>query len=117
VDEAHAPIFRYLPAVGAAGSLTVRPDGQTLALRTKAEAEGGADDACDPAELHAWLYKVDQDGISRAMWDTTGKPMQTVTSDASLHITTEGGQNTPTRKCLSAARGGDGIRARHAQVG
>jgi hypothetical protein len=55
-----------------------------------------------PAELHAWLYQVDQDGISRAMWDTAGKPMQTVTSDASLHITTEGGQSTPTRKYLKA---------------
>ncbi|HEX4089383.1 MAG TPA: hypothetical protein VHZ33_11735 [Trebonia sp.] len=55
-----------------------------------------------PAELHAWLYIVDQDGISRTMWDSGGKPMQTVTSDAVLHITTEGGQNTPTQKYLKA---------------
>jgi hypothetical protein len=26
-----------------------------------------------PAELRAWLYDVDQDGISRAMWPTGGQ--------------------------------------------
>jgi hypothetical protein len=55
-----------------------------------------------PAELHAWLYNVDQDGISRAMWDTGGKPMQTVSTDAVLHVTVEGGQDTPAQKYLKA---------------
>jgi len=52
------------------------------------------------ADLRAWLYECDGDGTSRAMWDTGGMPMQTVTSDAILHVTTEGGQDTPAQKYL-----------------
>src|SRR5580692_760788 len=53
-----------------------------------------------PAELRAWLYDVDQDGISRAMWNTGGQPMKTLSSGSTLHVSVEGGQDTPTEKYL-----------------
>lgn len=56
------------------------------------------------AVLYAWLYDVNQDGISRPMWPSGGQPMKTVHAGAVLHVSAsvEGGQDTPTRRYLKA---------------
>lgn len=53
-----------------------------------------------PAELRVWLYDVDQDGMSRAMWQTGGLPMKTLSAGGTLHVSVEGGQDTPAEKYL-----------------
>ena len=53
-----------------------------------------------PAELRVWLYDVDQGGMSRPMWETGGLPMKTLSSGGTLHVSVEGGQDTPVQKYL-----------------
>src|SRR5271154_504513 len=63
-------------------------------------SRGGLMTSMIPAELHAWIYDVDQDGISRAMWPTGGQPMKTLSAGGTLHVSVEGGQDPPTDKYL-----------------
>ncbi len=61
-----------------------------------AGAEGSA------AALRAWLYEVGPEGTSRPMVSATGRSMVSIEPGATLYISTEGGQNTPSRKYLKA---------------
>lgn len=47
------------------------------------------------AELCAWLFDVDPHGTSRAMLRTGGQRMKTLSSGGTLHVSVEGGQDTP----------------------
>ena len=60
---------------------------------------GGANDT---GPLYAWLYDVDQDGKSRSMM-RANQPLQ-APPGATLHVTAEGGQNTPTDRYLKVPR-------------
>lgn len=52
--------------------------------------------------LYAWLYDVDQDGKSRLMMPGN-RPLETPPG-ATLHITAEGGQNSPSDRYLKVPR-------------
>lgn len=52
--------------------------------------------------LRAWLYEVKPDGTSHLMAARTGRPMAEIEARGTLHVSVEGGQNTPTRKYLKA---------------
>ena len=55
-----------------------------------------------PAGLRAWLYEVRPDGTSHLMGPRTGRPMADIEARGVLHVSVEGGQNTPGRKYLKA---------------
>jgi hypothetical protein len=59
-------------------------------------------DANHTGPLYAWLYDVDQDGKSRSMM-RGNQPLQAPLG-ATLHITAEGGQNSPTDRYLKVPR-------------
>ncbi len=59
-------------------------------------------DASQSGPLYAWLYDVDQDGKSRSMM-RGNLPLQAPLG-ATLHITAEGGQNSPTDRYLKVPR-------------
>lgn len=59
-------------------------------------------DAIHTGPLYAWLYDVDQDGKSRSMMPGN-LPLQAPLG-ATLHITAEGGQNSPTDRYLKVPR-------------
>jgi hypothetical protein len=66
-------------------------------------ALGGGGAGVEPAgPLRAWLYEVMPDGTSNPMATSTGRSMVTVEPGCTLHISVEGGQNTPARKYLKA---------------
>jgi hypothetical protein len=66
-------------------------------------ALGGGGAGAEPAgPLRAWLYEVMPDGTSNPMATSTGRSMVTVEPGCTLHISVEGGQNTPARKYLKA---------------
>jgi hypothetical protein len=67
-------------------------------------ARVGAADATTSAVLRAWLYEVDQNGTSRPMWATGGQPMKTVPLNCVLHVSVEGGQDSPEERFLRAPR-------------
>lgn len=55
-------------------------------------------DASQTGPLHAWLYNVDTGGKSRPMMP--GNQALVTQPGATLHVTAEGGQNTPTDRYL-----------------
>jgi hypothetical protein len=55
-------------------------------------------DANQTGPLYAWLYDVDQDGKSRSMMPGN-RPLETPPG-ATLHVSAEGGQNSPTSRYL-----------------
>src|SRR5580692_11430872 len=63
---------------------------------------GGGAGAEHAGPLRAWLYEVMPDGTSNPMATSTGRSMVTVEPGCTLHISVEGGQNTPARKYLKA---------------
>ncbi len=69
-----------------------------------AGAWGGARPGDDGsvAALRAWLYEVSPDGTSRPMWQTGGRPMAAIEPGATLYVSVDGGQNTPSRRYLKA---------------
>jgi hypothetical protein len=72
-------------------------------LRAAGPWSGGPPaEAVSPAALRAWLYEVAPDGTSRPMGTATGRSMVAIEPGATLHVSVEGGQNTPARKYLKA---------------
>jgi hypothetical protein len=87
-----------------------RPDGPA---RVGGEGNGSASQG---AILHAWLYDVDEDGKSRPMWATGGRPMEKVHAGAILQVSVEGGQSTQTERYLKAPRA-EGMASQPVTVG
>jgi hypothetical protein len=56
----------------------------------------------DAAALRVWLYEVRPDGTSHPMGPAGARAMTAIDQGATLHVSVEGGQNTPTRKYLKA---------------
>jgi hypothetical protein len=56
----------------------------------------------DGATLRAWLYEVRPDGTSHPMGPASARAMAAIDQGATLHVSVEGGQNTPARKYLKA---------------
>jgi hypothetical protein len=56
----------------------------------------------NPAVLWAWLYDVDEYGMSRPAWPNARQPMETVPPGAVLRVSVsgDGGQEPPTRRYL-----------------
>ena len=52
--------------------------------------------------LRAWLYEVRPDGTSHPMGAAGARAAAVVDQGGTLHVSVEGGQNTPTRKYLKA---------------
>jgi hypothetical protein len=52
--------------------------------------------------LRAWLYEVRPDGTSHPMGSAGARAAAVVDQAGALHVSVEGGQNTPTRKYLKA---------------
>ena len=52
--------------------------------------------------LRAWLYEVRPDGTSHPMGSAAARAAAVVDQAGALHVSVEGGQNTPTRKYLKA---------------
>ena len=52
--------------------------------------------------LRAWLYEVRPDGTSHPMGPAGARAMAAVDQGGTLHVSVEGGQNTPARKYLKA---------------
>lgn len=52
--------------------------------------------------LRAWLYEVRPDGTSHPMGSAGARAAAAVDQGGTLHVSVEGGQNTPTRKYLKA---------------
>jgi hypothetical protein len=52
------------------------------------------------AVLCAWLYDVDQYGMSRPTWPSARQPMKTVHYGAVLHVSVDGGHDSPTHRYL-----------------
>src|SRR3984957_8839277 len=56
----------------------------------------------DAPALRAWLYEVRPDGTSHPMGPAGARVAAAVDQGAPLHVSVEGGQNTPARKYLKA---------------
>jgi hypothetical protein len=56
----------------------------------------------DGPALHAWLYEVRPDGTSHPMGPADARATASVDQGGILHVSVEGGQNTPARKYLKA---------------
>ena len=56
----------------------------------------------DAPALRAWLYEVRPDGTSHPMGAAGARAAAVVDQGGTLHVSVEGGQNTPTRKYLKA---------------
>jgi len=56
----------------------------------------------DAPALRAWLYEVRPDGTSHPMGAVGARAAAVVDHGGTLHVSVEGGQNTPTRKYLKA---------------
>jgi hypothetical protein len=56
----------------------------------------------DATALRAWLYEVRPDGTSHPMGPASARASAAVDQGGTLHVSVEGGQNTPTRKYLKA---------------
>ena len=56
----------------------------------------------DAPALRAWLYEVRPDGTSHPMGSVGARAAAVVDHGGTLHVSVEGGQNTPTRKYLKA---------------
>jgi hypothetical protein len=63
--------------------------------------DGRTDYGNAPA-LRAWLYEVRPDGTSHPMGAAGARAAAVVDQGGTLHVSVEGGQNTPTRKYLKA---------------
>src|SRR6201996_4252170 len=63
-----------------------------------------APEAGSQAALRAWLYDVAPDGTSHLMVGPSGRSVAAIEPGATLHISVEGGQNTPAHKYLKAPR-------------
>jgi hypothetical protein len=61
-------------------------------------------EAYSQAALRAWLYDVAPDGTSHLMVSSAGRSVAAIEPGATLHISVEGGQNTPAHKYLKAPR-------------
>ena len=56
----------------------------------------------DAPALRAWLYEVRPDGTSQPMGPADARATAAVDQGGILHVSVEGGQNTPARKYLKA---------------
>ena len=56
----------------------------------------------DAPALRAWLYEVRPDGTSHPMGPAAARATAAVDQGGTLHVSVEGGQNTPARKYLKA---------------
>jgi hypothetical protein len=58
----------------------------------------------DGAVLRAWLYDVDQDGMSRPTWPSAPQPLKTLLPGAVLRVSAsvDGGEDSPTQRYLKA---------------
>ena len=54
------------------------------------------------AVLWAWLRDVDEYGKSRAAWPSAEQPTKTIHPGAVLHVSVDGGQDSPTHRYLKA---------------
>jgi hypothetical protein len=56
----------------------------------------------EAATLRAWLYEVRPDGTSHPMGPASARASAAVDQGGTLHVSVEGGQNTPARKYIKA---------------